>query len=107
MGVFCRWGGGAECPRNDAIYGSNGEFFDNKVKSSQALLYGSEEMPLKNVHYQKLETEESDLEEDELPPSHVKLQSTNHVKGKRETLCPCLPFEIVPFHVHRSLFCPL
>ena len=39
-------------------------------------------MPLKNVHYQKLETEESDVEEDELPPSHVKLQSTNHVKGK-------------------------
>jgi autophagy-related protein 9 len=40
-------------------------------------------MPLKNVHYQKLETEESDLEEDELPPSHVKLQGTNHVKGDR------------------------
>ena len=39
-------------------------------------------MPLKNVHYQKLETEESDLEEDELPPSHVKLQSANHVKGE-------------------------
>ena len=39
-------------------------------------------MPLKNVHYQKVETEESDLEEDELPPSHVKLQGTNHVKGK-------------------------
>ena len=39
-------------------------------------------MPLKNVHYQKLETEESEGEEDELPPSHVKLQGTNHVKGK-------------------------
>ena len=39
-------------------------------------------MPLKNVHYQKLETEESDLEDDELPPSHVKLQSTSHVKGR-------------------------
>ena len=39
-------------------------------------------MPLKSVHYQKLETEESDVEEDELPPSHVKLQSASHVKGK-------------------------
>ena len=45
-------------------------------------------MSLKNVHYQKLETEESDLEDDELPPSHVKLQSTNHVKGKDETVRP-------------------
>ena len=40
-------------------------------------------MPLKTVQYQKLETEESDLEEDELPPAHVKLQNANHVKSKR------------------------
>ena len=47
-------------------------------------------MPLKNVHYQRLETEESDLEDDELPPSHVKLQNTNHVKGKLETGMICV-----------------
>ena len=40
-------------------------------------------MPLKTVQYQKLETEESDLEEDELPPAHVKLQNASHVKSKR------------------------
>jgi len=40
-------------------------------------------MPLKNVHYQKLETEESDGEEDESPPTHLPLQNSNHVKGKR------------------------
>ena len=40
-------------------------------------------MPLKTVQYQKLETEESDgEEEDELPPAHVKLQSASHVKGE-------------------------
>ena len=40
-------------------------------------------MPLKNVHYQRLETEESDGEEDESPPTHVELNhNSNHVKGK-------------------------
>ena len=53
-------------------------------------------MPLKNVHYQKLETEESEGEEDELPPSHVKLQGTNHVKGKVVALAT-FTFEILPF----------
>ena len=36
-------------------------------------------MPLKTVHYQRLETTES---EDEAPPSHVQLNGTSHVKGK-------------------------
>ena len=36
-------------------------------------------MPLKTVHYQRLETEES---EDEAPPVHVQLNGANHVKGK-------------------------
>lgn len=38
-------------------------------------------MPLKNVHYQRLETEESEVEEDEAPPTHVQLNGYNHVKG--------------------------
>ncbi len=40
-------------------------------------------MPLKNVHYQKLETEDSDDGgEDELPPTHVQLGPTsNALKG--------------------------
>ena len=39
-------------------------------------------MPLKNVHYQRLETEESDGEEDEAPPTHVDLHSSHYVKGE-------------------------
>ena len=39
-------------------------------------------MPLKNVHYQRLETEESDGEEDEAPPTHVELHSSHYVKGE-------------------------
>ena len=35
-------------------------------------------MPLKSIHYQRLETEES---EDEAPPAHVQLNAPNHVKG--------------------------
>ena len=35
-------------------------------------------MPLKNVHYQRLETEDS---EDEAPPTHVQLNGSNHAKG--------------------------
>ncbi len=40
-------------------------------------------MPLKNVHYQKLETEDSDEGgDDELPPTHVQLGPTSHtLKG--------------------------
>ena len=40
-------------------------------------------MPLKNVHYQRLETEDSDGEEDEAPPTHVKLHSSHNVKGEK------------------------
>lgn len=35
-------------------------------------------MPLKNVQYQRLETDES---EDEAPPAHVQLNGSNHVQG--------------------------
>lgn len=36
-------------------------------------------MPLKNVHYQKLETEDSDEGgEDESPPTHVQLGHSPH-----------------------------
>jgi len=39
-------------------------------------------MPLKNVHYQKLETEDSDDEGDDLPPTHVQLgQNSGNLKG--------------------------
>ena len=40
-------------------------------------------MPLKNVHYQRLETEDSDeAGEDESPPTHVQLGPTSHnLKG--------------------------
>ncbi len=38
-------------------------------------------MPLKNVHYQKLETEESEGEEDESPPTHVHLHNPHYGKG--------------------------
>ena len=41
-------------------------------------------MPLKNVHYQRLETEESDGEEDEAPPTHVELHSSHYVKGEEK-----------------------
>jgi len=39
-------------------------------------------MPLKTVHYQRLETEDSDGEEDEAPPTHVELHSSHNVKGE-------------------------
>lgn len=39
-------------------------------------------MSLKNVRYTRLETEESDAEEDESPPTHVEVNSEpNYVKG--------------------------
>ena len=39
-------------------------------------------MSLKNVHYQRLETEDSDGEEDEAPPTHVELHNSHYVKGR-------------------------
>ncbi len=36
---------------------------------------------MKNVHYQKLETEESEGEEDESPPTHVHLHNPHYGKG--------------------------
>ena len=39
-------------------------------------------MSLKNVRYTRLETEESEGEEDESPPTHVEVNSESaHVKG--------------------------
>ena len=38
-------------------------------------------MALKNVHYHRLETEDSAGEEDESPPTHVHLNNAQHGKG--------------------------
>lgn len=40
-------------------------------------------MSHKHVHYKRLETEESDQEDDDAPPTHVQLHNSHNVKGSR------------------------
>ena len=39
-------------------------------------------MSLKGVRYTKLETDDSDAEDDESPPKHVRVSNGPHIKGK-------------------------
>ena len=57
---------------------------------------------MKNVHYQKLETEESDGEEDESPPTHLPLQNSNHVKGKGRPVGLTTPTRVIVYSLYAT-----
>ncbi len=61
-------------------------------------------MSLKGVRYTKLETDDSDAEDDESPPRHVRVSNGPHVKGRFEVSSLSCKLKIQTVYLRKKNF---